>query len=224
VRGIAADGFPADKVTIPASLRVYKKSEDGVEANGLQEVRGARGKAEAGSAFLRIGFSEELRQDFLLLLWTGGGKAANTGESIGRQFLEVREALAVAGQIFTGKSFQGAIDEEDDAGFARAGCIGGGDDAGGDSVELAGLIGSEDVKSCWLLGLRGFVGVLRGGDDGRPLCSEPNCACGASEELKKFAACEIERVHGPSVVQSIYELRVAASTRNPGALLLIWPV
>jgi hypothetical protein len=66
--------------------------------------------------------------------------------------------------------------------------------------------------------------VLGGGDDGRPLCGEPGCACCASEELKKIATCGMKRVHGPSVVQAIYELWVMTSRRKPGVLLLKWPV
>jgi hypothetical protein len=42
--------------------------------------------------------------------------------------------------------------------------------------------------------------------------------------LQEITASGIERVHIPPVVQSIYELRLAASRRKPGALLLIWPV
>jgi hypothetical protein len=42
--------------------------------------------------------------------------------------------------------------------------------------------------------------------------------------LKKIASCGMKRVHGPPMVQTIYELGVMASRRKPGALLLIWPV
>jgi hypothetical protein len=42
--------------------------------------------------------------------------------------------------------------------------------------------------------------------------------------LKEIATCGLERVHGPPMVQTIYELRVMASRRKPCALLLIWPV
>jgi len=65
------------------------------------------------------------------------------------------------------------------------------------------------------------VGVLRGGNERGPVCGEPGCAGGAYKELKKIAACGIERVHVPPMMQTIYELRVMASRRKPGALLLI---
>jgi hypothetical protein len=150
-------------------------------------------------------------------------KRVTPGKKFGGGFLHGWNAALIHGQRFAEERFQGAIDEIDDAGFARARGGIGRDDAGGEGFDLARLVGGENFER-GITGPCGLVGVFSGGNDRGPVGGEPGCACGTSKKLQKIAASRMERVHVPPVVHPIYELRAMASTRNPGALLLIWPV
>jgi len=213
---IAADGFPADELAVAAAFRVDEKSENGMDAQGLEEIRRGAGCEAASAAFRPLELLRDVRDNFQFLLFSGGGEAGNAGKKFGGGFLHSFEAFLIDGQSLAEKGFQGAVDEVDHAGFA---CAGGGirrDDAGGEGFDLARLVGGEHFER-GMLGSCGLAGVLRGGNERGPVCGEPGCAGGAHEELKKIAACGIERVHVPPAVQSIYELRVMASRRKPGA-------
>ena len=220
---VAADRFPSNVVAIAAALRVDQKSKYGMDAQSLEEIRrGAWGKA-ASPAFRPLGLLNDLRKNLQFLFFGGGGEAGNAGVKIGCGFLHSFKAFLIDRQRFAEESFQGSVNEVDHACFARApGCIGR-DDAGGQGFNFTGLFGGEDFER-WMTGLCGLMGVFGGGNERGPVGGKPGCAGGASEELKKIATCGIERFHVPPVVQTIYELDAAASTRKPGALLLIWPV
>jgi hypothetical protein len=220
---VAADSFPANKVAIAAAFGVNEETEDRVDAQGLEEILGGAGCQAAGPVLLAFGLVRDVGEDFQFLLFRGGRKARNTGEEFIGGFLRRFKTSLINGQGFAEKGFQGAVDEVNDAGFARAGGFTGGDDARGEGFDFARLVGRENFER-GMSRFCGLMGVFRGGNERRPICGQPGGAGGASEELQKITACRMERVHVPPIVQPIYELRVMASTRNPRALLLIWPV
>jgi aromatic-L-amino-acid decarboxylase len=215
VRRIAADRFPADEVAIAAAFRVDEISEDGVDAQGLEEIGRGAGREAASAAFLPLGLPRDVRKNFQFLFFGGGGEARDAGKKFGGGFLRGFEAFLIDGQRFAEKGLQGTVDEVDDAGFARASGLAGGNDARGEGFDLARLVDGEDFQR-GIAGFRGLMSVFSGGEERGPVCGEPGCARCAPEKLKKIATSGIERVHVPPVVQSIYELGAVASTRKPG--------
>src|SRR5258705_10801994 len=143
---IAADRFPADKVAIPASLWVDEKSENGMHAQGLEEIRRGAGGEAAGAAFRPLGLLRDVRENFKFLFLRRGGKARNAGKEFGGGLLRGLKAFLIDRQRVAEKSFQCAVDEVDHAGLARAsGCIGR-DDARAEGFNLARLVRGENFQ------------------------------------------------------------------------------
>src|SRR5258708_650996 len=143
---IAADRFPADKPAIPASLWVDEKSENGMHAQGLEEIRRGAGGEAASAAFRPLGLFRDVRDNFQFLFFGGGGEAGNTGKEFGGGLLCGFESFLIDGQRVAEEGFQRTVDEVDRAGFARAsGCIGG-DDARAEGFNLARLVRSENFE------------------------------------------------------------------------------
>src|SRR5258708_26218737 len=102
---IAADGFPADKVAIPASLWVDEKSENGMHAQGLEEIRRGAGGEAASAAFRPLGLLRDVRENFKFLFFRGGGKAGNAGKEFGGGLLRGLKAFLIDGERVLGDSF-----------------------------------------------------------------------------------------------------------------------
>src|SRR5258705_13217534 len=143
---IAADRFPADKVAIPASLWVDEKSENGMHAQGLEEIRRGAGGEAATATFRPLGLLRDVRENFKFLFFRGGGKTENAGKEFGGGLLRGLNAFLIDGQRVAEESFQRAVDEGDHARFACAGGRIGGDDARAEGFNLARLVGSENFQ------------------------------------------------------------------------------
>ena len=116
----------------------------------------------AGTAFRPLGLLHDVGEDFQFLFFGCGGEAGNAGKKFGGGFLHVLQAILIDGQRFAEEGFQGAIDEVDDAGFARPRGLIRRDNAGGEGFDFARLVGGEDFER-GIAGLGRLVGVFGGG-------------------------------------------------------------
>src|SRR5258708_7239001 len=143
---MGGDGLQAEKGPIPASLWVDEKSENGMHAQGLEEIRRGAGGEAASAAFRPLGLLRDVRENFKFLFFRGGGKTGNAGKELGGGLLRGLNAFLIDGQRVAEEGFQRTVDEVDHAGFARAsGCIGG-DDARAEGFNLARLVRSENFE------------------------------------------------------------------------------
>ena len=134
-------------IAVAAALGVDEKSKDGMDAQGLEEIRRVAGSKAASCAFRPLGLPRDMREDLEFLFFRGGGEAGNAGKELGGGFLHGVEAFLIDGQGIAEESFQRAVNEVDHAGFARAGRIGGGDHARSKGFDLAGLVGGEKLQA-----------------------------------------------------------------------------
>ena len=169
---IAPDDLPAGEIAIAAAFGVDEKSEYGVHAQGLEEIRRGAGGEAASAAFRPLELPRDVRKDFQFLFFRGGRETRDTRKKLGGGFLHVFETFLIDGQRIAEKSFQRAVNEVDHTGFARARGFVGGDDACGEGFDLPRLVGGENFER-GMIRLCSLMRVFGSGNERGPVRGEP---------------------------------------------------
>src|SRR6266481_2593170 len=123
-----------------------QRSRDSRLPLGRREIRKAAGGEASSAAFRPLGLLRDVRENFKFLFFRGGGKAGNAGKEFGGGLLRGPKAFLIDRQRVAEKSFQGAVDEVDHAGLARAGSRIRRDDARAEGFNLARLVRGENFQ------------------------------------------------------------------------------
>ena len=147
--GFAADQRPANAAAIAFAVGfgIDQKTGDGMHAENFEErlsggIRAIKVATRTVRHVLCAGFVDRRKNGFLLF-WGCGGERGGPREKFVQPFLNFRQTLSIFFLIVDRERDQGAVNEVDDAGFARAWSAIAGNDAGGERFDFLGFGGRE---------------------------------------------------------------------------------